>query len=101
MILKALGLGTKSLTIGRAGSFGLGAAVAVVGAIIARPLIVEAMRGGYAATDAVKGAWDQAKVEAGRVKQEALAGREADQMESELQQLRNEVASLRAQLPPS
>lgn len=79
-------------------SFFAGTAVAAVGAVIARPIIVGTVRAGYGASDMVTDAWTKAKAEVESVKQEALAARNASQMASELQQLRDEVAALKTQL---
>ncbi len=74
-------------------SFWAGTAAAVVGSALARPLLVSAVRAGYEVVDAANGVWTDAKAEAARVKNEARAG-----SSSEIQQLRDEVAALRAQL---
>jgi len=79
-------------------SFFAGTAFTAVGAVIARPLIVGTVRAGYGASDMVTDAWTKAKSEVESVKQEALATRSASQMASELQQLRDEVATLKTQL---
>lgn len=75
-------------------SFWAGTAVATFGGAIARPLLVETVRVGYGIADAANGVWTEAKAEAHRVKLEAQAGGSA----REIQQLRDEVAALRAQL---
>lgn len=75
-------------------SFWAGTAVATVGAAIARPLLVGTVRAGYEVVDAANGVWTDAKAEVERVKSEARSSGSA----SEIQQLRDEVASLRAQL---
>ena len=77
-------------------SFGIGAAVAAVGYAVARPLIVQAVAASYEVKDAVDGAWHQAKNEAQKVRAEALATR-GQGLDAEVQRLRDEVASLRAQ----
>ena len=77
-------------------SFGIGAAVAAVGYVAARPLLVQVVAAGYEVKDAVDGAWHQAKAEAQKVRAEALATR-SQGLDSEVQRLREEVASLRAQ----
>ena len=79
-------------------SFGAGAAVAVVGAAVARPLLVGVVRAGYEASDVVTDAWAKAKAEAASVKNEALAAHNSQDMENELQSLRQEVATLRQQV---
>ena len=78
------------------GSFGFGAVAMAVGSVIARPLIVSAVAAGYETSDFVKGAWDKAKSEARSLKNDALATRQVHGMQTELQQLREEVAQLRA-----
>jgi len=75
-------------------SFWAGTAVATFGAAIARPLLVGTVRAGYEVVDAANGVWIDAKAEAQRVKHDALSSRSA----GEIQHLRDEVASLRAQL---
>ena len=79
-------------------SFWAGTAVAAVGAAIARPLLVGTVRAGYEVTDVASEAWTKAKAEVESVKREALTARDASRMETELQQLREEVAALRAQV---
>ena len=80
-------IGKLSLT-----SMGVGAALTLV----ARPLIVGAVRVGYEAKDFVGDTWRQAKVEAQSVRADALATRERSD-EAEIRRLREEVATLRAQ----
>ena len=75
-------------------SFWAGTAAAAVGGAIARPLLVGTLRAGYGAVDAANDVWTEAKAGAERVKAEARAGSGS----SEIQQLRDEVASLRAQV---
>jgi hypothetical protein len=75
-------------------SFWAGTAVATFGGALARPLLVSTVRAGYGVVDAANGVWNDAKAEAQSVKHEALSGGSA----SEIQQLRDEVAALRAQL---
>jgi uncharacterized small protein (DUF1192 family) len=79
-------------------SFFAGSAAAVVGSVVARPLLVGTVRAGYQATDIATEAWNMAKQEVQSVKRDALAARDQSRMESEIQQLREEIASLRAQL---
>ena len=77
-------------------SFGIGAAVAAAGALVTRPLLVEALTCAYEVKDAAEGAWHQAKTEAASIRAEALTAR-SNGLESEIERLRAEVASLRAQ----
>jgi cell division protein FtsB len=77
-------------------SFGIGAAVASVGYVVARPLIVQVVAAGYEVKDAVDGAWHQAKLEAQKVRADALASR-SQGLDAEVTRLREEVASLRSQ----
>jgi hypothetical protein len=79
-------------------SFFAGTAAAAIGSVVARPLLVGTVRAGYQATDIASEAWKMAKSEVESVKRDALAARDQSRMESEIQQLRDEVASLRAQL---
>jgi hypothetical protein len=79
-------------------SFWAGTAVAAVGAAVARPLLVGTVRAGYDVTDCATEAWTKAKAEVDSLKREALATRDSSRMESELKQLRDEVAALRTQL---
>lgn len=78
-------------------SFGIGAAVTAVGALVARPLLVEALAVTYEIKDAAEGAFYQAKAEAATIRAEARAGRSSG-LDSEVQRLRAELASVRAQL---
>lgn len=75
-------------------SFWAGTAAATFGAALARPLLVETMRVGYGVVDAANGIWTEAKADAQRAKHDAQSLRSA----GEIQQLRDEVAALRAQL---
>lgn len=78
-------------------SFGIGAAVTAIGAMVARPLLVETLACVYEIKDAAAGAVRQAKAEASSIRAEALSGRTRG-LESEIEYLRAELASLRAQL---
>lgn len=80
------------------GAFGLGAVTAAVGSMVIRPLIVETVRLGYEATDVTKEAWVKAKTEAESIKRDAQAKNAMGSTDSEVRQLREEVASLRAQV---
>ncbi len=77
-------------------SLGIGAAVAAVGAVVTRPLLVQVVAAGYEVKDAAEGVWHQAKLEAERVRTEALATR-SQGLDAEVHRLREEVATLRAQ----
>jgi hypothetical protein len=77
-------------------SFFAGTAAAAIGAAVARPLLVGTVRVGYQAADIANDAWNTAKAEVESAKVEARATRGGS--DSEIQQLRAEVASLRAQL---
>jgi len=77
-------------------SFLTGAAATVVTSLIARPLIVGVARAGYEVSDFVSDSWQKAKAEARAVQTEARSSRGRD-VEAELQELRAEVAALRAQ----
>ncbi len=79
-------------------SFWAGTAAATIGASLARPLLVGTVRAGYEVADLAGDAWAKAKAEVDQIKHEAVSAREAGAMASEIQQLREEVASLRAQL---
>jgi hypothetical protein len=79
-------------------SFWAGTAAATVGAAIARPLLVGTVRAGYEVADVANDAWAKAKAEVDSVRQEAITARASATMATEIQQLRDEVASLRAQL---
>lgn len=78
-------------------SFWAGTAAATFGAAIARPLLVGTVRAGYEVADAAGEAWAKAKAEVDSVKREAVTARDSGTA-AEVQQLRDEVASLRAQL---
>jgi len=77
---------------------GVGAAVTAVGMVALRPLIVGTVRAGYEATDLAKDAWTKAKAEAESIKNEALTKKAAQDSEAEIAKLRQEVASLQAQV---
>ena len=77
-------------------SFWAGAAATVVTSLIARPLIVGVARAGYEVSDFVSDSWQKAKAEARAVQTEARTSRSRT-VEAELQELRDEVAALRAQ----
>ena len=79
-------------------SFLVGTAVSMIAGAVARPLLVGTMRAGYGVADAVNDAWSSARTEVREVKHEALAQRHASNAAAEVQQLRAEVASLKAQL---
>lgn len=79
-------------------SFGLGAVAAAVAAMIARPMLVSVVRAGYEASDLATDTWEKAKAEAVSVKNDALAPVSASAVEAELTKLREEVATLRAQV---
>jgi hypothetical protein len=74
-----------------------GLIAAAVGAIAFKPLLVGTIKAGYEAVDATKDAWNEAKGEVERGKQESLAAGQTKGIETELRQLREEVAQLRAQ----
>jgi hypothetical protein len=78
-------------------SFGAGAAAAVVGAYVGRPLLVGAVRAGYDVSELASDAWAKAKAEADSLRQEAQKLREQS-ASAEVQRLREEVATLRAQV---
>lgn len=78
-------------------SFGIGAAVTAVGALVARPLLVEALAAAYGIKEAATDTFHHAKAEASSIRAEARAGRTRG-VESEVARLRAELASLRAQL---
>jgi hypothetical protein len=71
-----------------------GGVLATVGVSVARPLLVSVMRVGFEATEGVREAWHTAKVEGERITAEARSHRRND----EVDQLRAEVAGLKAQL---
>jgi hypothetical protein len=71
-----------------------GGLLATVGVSVARPLLVGVMRVGYEATEGVREAWQSAKIEGEKISAEARSHRRND----EVDQLRAEVAGLKAQL---
>ena len=71
-----------------------GGLLATVGVSVARPLLVGVMRVGYEATEGVREAWHAAKIEGEKISSEARSYRRND----EVDQLRAEVAGLKAQL---
>jgi Sec-independent protein translocase protein TatA len=74
----------------------IGAAVAVVGPKVLRPIIVGVVRAGYDVKDYASSAWTKAKAEATRVRDEATDRRDAAAATSEIQQLRDELNALKA-----
>jgi len=79
-------------------SFWAGTAAATIGASIVRPLLVGTVRAGYEVADVANDAWSKAKAEVDSVKREAVTARDSGASAAEIQHLRDEVASLRAQL---
>jgi hypothetical protein len=73
------------------GNFVVGAAGAVFGPALLRPVLVGVVRTGYQVKGYASEAWDTAKREASEIKAEASAT-------SEIESLRAEVAALRAQV---
>ncbi|MBP8274929.1 MAG: hypothetical protein KAY59_10880 [Acidobacteria bacterium] len=76
------------------GNVALGIAVAVVGPAIVRPVLVGLVRAGYDVKDYATSAWDSAKSEARTIRDEAQAKPSAE-VESEIAQLRAEIAQLK------
>lgn len=77
------------------GNVAVGAAAIAVGPSILRPALVGLVRAGYAVQEFATDAWAQAKAEAQSIRADATTRRAGD---PQVQQLRDEVASLRAQL---
>jgi len=77
------------------GNVAFGAAAAMVGPSLFRPAIVGLVRVGYAVQEVASDAWAQARTEAQTIRAEAATRQSSD---SEVQQLRDEVAALKAQL---
>jgi Sec-independent protein translocase protein TatA len=75
------------------GNLVIGAAVAVIGPKVLRPLVVGVVRAGIEVKDYASSAWSKAKSEAGRVRDEANFRKDSS---AELQQLRDELSVLKA-----
>jgi hypothetical protein len=73
------------------GNFVVGAAGAVFGPALLRPVLVGVVRTGYQVKGYADEAWETAKREASEIKAEAASA-------SEIESLRHEVAALRAQV---
>lgn len=80
---------------------GVGAVAGLVAYRNRRAIVVDATREGYRAKNAAAGAWASTKSYAAGVKAEALAPRASADLSGEVERLRKEVATLRAQLTPS
>lgn len=82
--------------------FAAGAATAYVGGNLVRPVLVSAVKAGLSAKDAAAGVWNQARSETANVFAEASHLRAAESSAvdiiHELKQLREDVASLKAQV---
>ncbi len=76
-------------------SFTIGAAVAGTSLLVVRPLLVRALAAGYVVRDRLALTVEQARAEAQRVREEALASRERG-YEREVEELRREIAELKA-----
>lgn len=76
-------------------SFTIGAAVAGTSLLVVRPLLVRALAAGYVVRDRLALTVEQAKAEAQRVREEALASRERG-YEREVEELRREIAELKS-----
>ena len=77
------------------GNIFIGMATAVIGPAILRPVLVGVVRAGYEVKEFASSTWNNAKREALSIQTEA-ATRQAANLEAEVQQLRSELASLRA-----
>jgi hypothetical protein len=82
-------------------SFAVGAGAVMFGGTVARPVLVHAVKTGMDVTDYATETWQQARAEADRIRAEAVQLRTAaapvlNDLVTELQKLRGEVASLRA-----
>jgi hypothetical protein len=90
-----------SVALGTAAGFIAGAALARFG----RPVVVGATRAGYRVKDAAVSTWAQAKAAADDVRREAAAphttSRTTDALQAEVQDLRQQIATLRGQLAKS
>lgn len=76
-------------------SFTIGAVVAGASLVVVRPLLVRTLAAGYYVKDRLALTVEQARIEAQRVREEALA-RRASSRESEVETLRAEIAELKA-----
>ena len=76
-------------------SFTIGAAVAGTSLLVVRPLLVRTLAAGYYVKDRVALSIEQARLEAARVRDEALAARDRNR-ENEIDALRREIAELKA-----
>jgi hypothetical protein len=78
------------------GNFTVGALTMIIGPAVLRPVLVGVVRAGYEVKDYATEAWAQARREAETIHAEARSTHETD---AELQQLREEVARLKARRP--
>ena len=78
------------------GNIVIGAAAAVVGPTVLKPVAVGAVRVGYGVKDFATSTWNSAKKQALQIRDEAKAAHNQASMEAEIQQLRAEVNALKA-----
>ena len=83
------------------GGFLVGAVSAVVVPVVFRPVLVGVVRAGYEIKNYAGSAWATAKTEAAQIRDEARAPRGTAQMEAEIQQLRHEISTLKANRKPA
>ncbi len=89
-----LGLPVGPVTLA---GLGVGAVATVAVAELSRPLLVETVRVSYKLKDLTVRAWQETKSAAAGIKADALAPR-SQVLQREIDELRSEVTSLRAQL---
>lgn len=102
MVMKIAGLGTilRLPVVGAVTLAGVGVG-AIAGLVAYRKrheLLVDVTRSGIETKDAAVGAWQSAKSYAAGVKADALAPRTGADLTGEVEELRREVAALRAQI---
>jgi hypothetical protein len=87
-------------------TFAAGAAAATMGGSVARPVLVSLVKAGMSASQMAAEAIEQARIETARIQAEAAASQRAvgapsADLQAEVQQLRSELASVKAQLAGS
>jgi hypothetical protein len=83
-------------------SFGIGVGTTVVGGYVLRPLLVSAVKSGFAMQAFAADTWQQVRSEAARVHADAtkaqIGGQEAGALLKEFTQIRNDVGLMKAKL---
>lgn len=78
------------------GNIVLGAVAAVVSPTVLRPVVVGVVRTGYEVKDFATSAWESARTEAVKIREEAAASRSVSGLEAQIEALRAEVTALKS-----